>query len=549
MMTSGTGPRAIRAAFTGWTVSGHTFSIVPDISRRTVLSVLGAGAVVAATGAGVQALAAEPGGSGHLAEGPDNPTRAENRLPGSRDWRIGAGGTVGADDLTGRIAGYAAHPSVNLGDSLDFHVSTAPARAFTVEIYRLGDYGGLGARRMTASPTLAGTAQADPVLDPRTGMISCLWSPSWTLRVPDTWTSGAYLAAFTTADGQRSVTPFAVRDDARKSDFLVVLPFSTYQAYNQWPLNGKIGKSLYYGYGRDGDADAVEVEGGDKHVDVHGFPIGYGNRARTVCFTRPYSGVGLPQRIDLDYQFLQWAERSGYDLSYATSVDLQLDRVDPARYRALVFSGHDEYWSRHMRDTVTTALAKGTHLAYMAANNVYWHVRWEPDPNGATTPLMVCYKTDPDPSPDATGPTCMWRDVKVGGDQSEQALLGVQYNGIPREDVPLVVASADHWLWQGTGVRDGDAIPGIVGGEADGFYADSPKPAAVRHTLLSASEFRGEEGDRGTMFQHTSLYETERGAIVFDAGTFNWSLGLNHEDYIDPRIQQATANLFNRLRR
>lgn len=98
-------------------------------------------------------------------------------------------------------------------------------------------------------------------------------------------------------------------------------------------------------------------------------------------------------------------------------------------------------------------------------------------------------------------------------------------------------------------MRDGDAIPGIVGGEADGFYADSPKPAAVRHTLLSASEFRGEEGDRGTMFQHTSLYETERGAIVFDAGTFNWSLGLNHEDYIDPRIQQATANLFNRLRR
>ena len=162
------------------------------------------------------------------------------------------GASVGADDLTGRIAGYAAHPSVQLGESLDFHVSTAPAIAFKVEIYRLGDYGGLGARWMAESPTLAGVRQAGPVTDPDTGMISCAWTPSWTLQVPQTWTSGAYLATFTTEDGQRSLTPFAVRDDARKSDFLVVLPFSTYQAYNQWPLNGKVGKSLYYGYGRDG---------------------------------------------------------------------------------------------------------------------------------------------------------------------------------------------------------------------------------------------------------------------------------------------------------
>jgi hypothetical protein len=520
-----------------------------EISRRRVLSVLGVGAFAAAGGAGVHALAAPADGAGYAAEGPDNPIRAENRLPGSRDWRIGAGGTVGADDLTGRIAGYAARPSVNLGESLDFHVSTAPASPFTVEIHRLGDYGGLGARRIAASPVLAGLRQPDPVTDPRTGMIGCPWSPSWTLHVPETWTSGAYLAAFTTADGQRSLTPFVVRDDARGADFLVVLPFSTYQAYNQWPLDGKVGKSLYYGYGRHGTPSAAEVEGGDKRFDVHGAPIGYGDRARTVCFARPYSGVGLPQRIDLDYQFLQWAERSGFDLSYATSLDLQQTRIDPSRHRALVFSGHDEYWSREMRDTVSGAVAKGTHLAYLAANNVYWHVRWEADPNGGELPVMVCYKTDPDPSPDQSGPTCMWREVKTGGDQSEQALLGVQYNGIPREEVPLVVANADHWLWFGTGVHDGDTIARIVGGEADGFYAGSPKPAAVRHTLLSASPYRAEGNVRGPVYQHTSLYETREGAIVFAAATFNWSLGLNHADYIDARVQKATANLFNRMRR
>ncbi|MBR7838853.1 hypothetical protein KDL01_36640 [Actinospica durhamensis] len=520
---------------------------MPEISRRSVLSVLGAGAVAAATGAAAHALAAGPAPAGYRAAGPDNPTRAQNRLPGSADWQIGAGGTVGADDLTGRIAGYAARPSVEVGESLDFHVSTDVA-SFRVEVYRLGDYGGSGARRMATSPGLTGVRQAAPSTDPDTGMVSCAWAPSWTLEVPPDWVSGAYLATFTTEDGQRSLTPFVVREDARRADFLLVQPYSTYQAYNQWPLDGRIGKSLYYGYGKHGAPSPAEVEGGDKRFDVHGFPIGYGDRARTVNYARPYSGVGLPQRIDLDYAFLQWAERSGYDLSYSTSVDLQLGRVDPTRYRALIFSGHDEYWSRQMRDTVDAAMARGTHLAYMGANNVYWHVRWEPDPNGTDIPAMTCYKTDHDPSPDASGPTCMWRDVKAGGDQSEQKLLGVQYNGIPRADTALVVTAADHWLWAGTGVREGEQIPGIVGGEADGFYAGSPRPAASRHTLLSASPYHAEGQASGPIYQNTSLYETAQGAIVFDAATFNWSLGLNHPDYVDARIQQATTNLLNRLR-
>lgn len=72
---------------------------------------------------------------------------------------------------------------------------------------------------------------------------------------------------------------------------------------------------------------------------MHGAPIAYATRARKVGFQRPYSGVGLPQRADLDYEFLQWAERSGYDLRYATSVDLHAGRIDTSRYAALVFSG------------------------------------------------------------------------------------------------------------------------------------------------------------------------------------------------------------------
>jgi hypothetical protein len=522
---------------------------MPEISRRSVLTVLGAGALVAAgTGATLRATAGSPSPE-PAATGPDNPTRAENRLAGSGDWQIGSGDTVAADDLGGQVCGYASATSVNLGESIDFRVSTRPARSFTVDVYRLGWYGGAGARRTASSPRLQGVTQADPVTNPKTGMISCDWSTSWTLNVPASWTSGSYLAAFTTEDGHRSLVPFVVRDDARRSDFLVVLPFTTYQAYNQWPLNGKIGKSLYYGYGHDGDdSEALAAEGASDRLDVHGFPVSYGSRARTVSFARPYSNVGLPQRADLDYEFLQWAERSGYDVSYATSVDLHAGRIDPSQYSALVFSGHDEYWSQDMRDTVQAAVGTGTHAAYIAANNVYWHVRFEPGPAGSDEPAMVCWKSDPDPAPDASGPTCLWREVDSNGAKSEQSLVGVQYNGIPKQEMPLVVSRPDHWFWAGTGVRDGETIPGIVGGEADGYYPGSPKPDTTDHALLSASHFMALGGSDWPRVQHTSLYQAKSGAIVFDAATFNWSFGLNRGGYQDARIEKATANLFNRMR-
>ena len=519
-----------------------------EISRRSALTLLGAGALAAGATSAVTAMTSG-GAAPPAAEGPDNPVRAENRRAGSRDWRIGAGGTVAADDLGRQIKGYASATSVNLGESIAFHVSAQPARPFTVEIYRLGDYGGLGARRVAGSPRLPGRTQAAPVTDHATGTISCAWDTSWTLTVPRTWTAGAYLAAFTADSGHRSFAPFVVRDDAREADFLVVLPYSTYQAYNQWPLDGKVGKSLYYGYGHDGNPGAAGSEAGSVRTDVHGAPIAYGTRARKVSFARPYEGVGLPQRADLDYEFLQWAERSGYDLSYATSVDLHAGRVNPSQYAALVFSGHDEYWSRTMRDTVAAAVDSGTHVAFIAANNVYWHVRFESDEQGRGGQVMACWKSDPDPETDESGPTCLWRTVDRHGAQAEQSLIGVQYNGIPKAEMPLVVSGADHWFWAGTGVADGETIPGIVGGEADGFDAGAPRPRAARHTMLAASHFMAQGGSDWPRIQHSSLYETERGALVFAAGTFNWSLGLNRPGYADARIQRATANLFSRMRR
>lgn len=451
---------------------------------------------------------------------------AENRKVGSRDWSPD-GARQAVDDLKRQIQGYASATSVHLGETIDFHVTANPAQTFRISIYRLGWYGGAGARHLLTSPQLSGRTQPVPIPHRVTGTIACRWPISWTLWVPPDWTSGLYLAVFSSAQGWRSCTPFVVRDDRHAGGLCVILPFTTFQAYNPWPLDGRTGKSLYYGYTRR-----------PKQTD-------YQFRAREVSFDRPYSGNGFPPQMQRDRDFVEWVERQPYDVTYATSLDLHAGRIDPARYRGLVFSGHDEYWSKQMRQVAERMVNEGGSLAFLSANNVYWHVRIQPSSDGRPERVVACYKTDPDPHAAIGGATTKWRSIASDGRDAEQLLLGVQYNGIVDIPAPLVIKAADHWFWTGCGASDGDTIPGLVAGEADGLNSNYPKPVGMTGTVLSASPYRAHGG--GQRIQNSHIYQTPQGGLVFDAGTFHWTLGLNRESLRDSRIEKATRNLFDRI--
>src|SRR3954453_19957771 len=69
---------------------------------------------------------------------PQNAIEAENCNPGSRGWDIS-----GAGDST--IQGFATDISFNVGQTVSFKVSTT-ARAYKLDIYRMGYYQGNGAR-------------------------------------------------------------------------------------------------------------------------------------------------------------------------------------------------------------------------------------------------------------------------------------------------------------------------------------------------------------------------------------------------------------------
>ena len=442
---------------------------------------------------------------------------------GTGEGGTGEGGTAWhpagprmADDIACQIKGFVTESAVAPGQPLDFRVTVNPPQEFTIDIYRIGHYAGDGAQWLLRSPRLMGIKQPPPMIAGRT--VSCHhWWLSWRWQVPKEWPTGAHVAVLTTADGAfRSHIPFTVRDD-RPADLLLVLPDVTWQAYNLFPEDGRNGASLYHAW------------------DAGGRLLGESEASVAVCFDRPYANAGLPVHVGHAYDFIRWAERYGYDLSYATARDLHAGRVRPSRYRGLVFSGHDEYWSVPMRTAVERARDEGTSLVFLSANTMYWQVSLGPLPSGDPDRLLHCRKRQ------GPGRSLLWREQG----RPEQLLLGVQYVGrVPRPH-PLVVRNAGHWLWEATGAREGEELPRLVAGEADRYHPRTPLPEATERVLLAHSPYRDGAGVR--RHQETSLYRAPSGAWVFASGTFAWTPALARPGHTDARIQRATANLLDRI--
>ena len=113
-----------------------------------------------------------------LARAQSNPIIIENQQPGTSAWYIQ--GNTGSDSV-GQIKAYTSATSVNKGQSITFYVSVNPAQTYTIDVYRLGWYQGLGGRLMQHISPLNGTQQPTCPTDSTTGMIACNWAPGYTL--------------------------------------------------------------------------------------------------------------------------------------------------------------------------------------------------------------------------------------------------------------------------------------------------------------------------------------------------------------------------------
>lgn len=444
------------------------------------------------------------------------------------------------------LEGYCSRTSVFAGDEIDFHVSSAVAGEFTLTVKRLP----------TEDVVDTVTAHVGSHATPPSGHADgCGWPPCYSFRVPHDWSSGVYRVDVTSdeisapddfqrwidEDLGRSVVGnppslhFVVKTQAPSSPNLMSLCVNTYQAYNPWPYEGWPGNSLYLSDGP--------------------------RRSRKVSFRRP---GGWPMYYRWENRFVRWLADNGIPCDFCTSVDLHSDPDLLNRYELLLSVGHDEYWSKEMRDNVEAFIACGRNVAFFSGDVCQWQVRLEDD---ATS--MLCYKNaveDPLHGVDDERVTVEWRADPVS--RPENAMTGVSFprNGAMfalsigcdqrREDAAYEVRFPDHWIVEGAPL-EADATFGrgenIVGYETDAceFVEVDGIPVAtgrdgtpdsfaiVATSDLTAWRKCGKGG-------HATFGTYRRHGTVVTAGTTDWAMGLHRSNSAVPRI---TRNVIDRLSR
>jgi hypothetical protein len=461
--------------------------------------------------------------------------RQENAKPGSPDWLL----TKTAVDPATKwrspwIEGWFSQASAAAGETVALHVSTAPASRFRAELYRLGFYGGAGARKVADLGEFDGAPQPEPAEGPRR-LKACRWTATATLAVDPGWTSGVYLARLTElAGGRQSYATFVVRD-ARRADLIVQVSDTTWQAYNRWPSQYSLyddGKSQWY-WGAGVDVSFDRPYG--KYCQILDQPLSLG------------SGEFLLWEFPLAY----WLEREGYDVTYASNVDLHADPGGVMRAKGFLSVGHDEYYSLPMFHGLRRAIASGLNVAFLSGNTCCGLIEFEDAPDGRRHRVMR--RLDRFGPPDETGNRLFDRMKTLPRTGPNEAdLIGARSTGVVMGGAPWTCAKPDHWLFRGTGMKAGEGIPGLVGWEWHGDPAPIPGLEIVAEGATQCSAGPG----RYT----ATVYPGPLGNLVFNASTCWWGDGLSAPPGYkhpsahgaapkgpDPRVRRITANLLARM--
>jgi hypothetical protein len=485
-----------------------------------------------------------------------NPIVIENQLTGApmSIWAIN--GDINNEGNGSAIEGFATSMSIDPGQLENFKIDTDSTQ-YVIDIYRLGYYGGDGARLIsTQTINLAQTqVQPTPLFDSSTNEVDAgNWSVSASWAVPTNAASGVYFAKLTTLNGTigQNLIPFVVTNGGAASSITFQTNDSTWEAYNTWG-----GYNLYTG------------------------PSGLSSdRANAVSYNRPIninstSNQGGPQDFIFGEEFstIYWLEENGYNVSYVTAADIANEPGLLSKAQVYLDTGHDEYWSQSQYNNVLAAEKAGVSVASFSGNQVYWDIAYTNGLSGSANTTIVEYK-DPwagsqiDPSGTAGGGASTFQDPVNGPGTPQNALMGniFQVDGAPTlGNITIPYSLSKFRFWDNTsvaGLQPGQTatLTNLLGYEWNTDNNNGFRPAGVidlsstttgvGSLVLGGSDVTG----NGEATHSLTLYrDTTSGALIFDAGTVMWSWGLDtaHTYYngtqtapVSNSVQQAMVNLF-----
>lgn len=297
-------------------------------------------------------------------------------------------------------------------------------------------------------------------------------------------------------------------------------------------------------------------------------------------------------------EFGVWLHAQGHEVDFCTNADLEFHPEVLDGKNLYLSVGHDEYWSRGMRDTVEGFIGKGGNAVFLSGNVCYWQVRSEGEViDGEPGTIMVGYKQQFEKDPVLNDPkrvhllTSIWSDKLIG--RPENTMTGVSFvrggysrirRRVPRGSAGYRIYRPEHWIFEGTKFEYGDelgASVSIVGYECDGIAMrigkdGRPEPSgedgsplnfqilglapaspfthatAARPTTIGTRDelehnaWRTDAPMEALAYGHAVLgtWTHESGGTVVTAGCTDYVCGVGKGDEM---VDQVTKNIISRL--
>lgn len=448
-------------------------------------------------------------------------------------------------DYFNSICAYIATESTQIGGKLNVHVSSSRPD-FDIQIRRAG----------FSNPILQTTHFNNGVQYNMTdtGYAGLNWGTGHTVNIPSDWKSGIYEVVLHNNQQEYYPEYVAIKSNnpGSYSKVLVLDSVTTNMAYS--PIGGK---SLY------------------------GYNSTNGQATTRITTERPVGQGMWAEHRD----FVNWLDAKGIAYEAASMLDIQRDPTLLKHYNLVILVGHNEYWSKTMRDSWDSYLASGGNAAIFSGNTMWWQVRFSDD-----LKQMICYKSANNDPIANTGHndivTVNWYNSPIN--RPENTSTGVSFRNGGYHDYTdggvqhyvkdgygddgtnggFKVSDASHWAFIGTGLKNGDVFgrnTTIAGYEVDGalFKMVNGKPVVTgedgtptnfqilgltpAYAVNSPSGVPGivANGYKNQGWGTIGIFQpTANSGTVFVAPTVDWAEGLSS----DSSVSRITENVINKLK-
>jgi len=246
--------------------------------------------------------------------------------------------------------------------------------------------------------------------------------------------------------------------------------------------------------------------------------------------TDPIEGRQACHLAPAEWRLLGWLEREGVGHDLYADAHLDDGTLDLNAYRILILNTHPEYWSVQAYQRVKRwVFERGGRLMYLGGNGLNCAI--ELLDNGTA---MRCLNAWP--------AACESRfHAQL---ESEANLLGVVFTDPGAMTVAAYqVIDSKHWIFAGTGLRQGDlfgtkTLHARYGHGASGHETDKISPSSPPNVQLLAKGLNPDDGGA-----HLVYFDTPGGGAVFSAGSITFPTAL----LCDESCSRITANVLRRF--